>query len=199
MSKFNGVKTDNAKITAKKEIRENVLSMIKERGSANIIEVFCGTGEMYQSVWKRADKYLGIDKLKFFDERTTICGDALKALLTIDISEFNIFDIDAYGSPYDCLSIITDKLIGRKGIIGFVITDGSGMDLKMGNISKGLQKIVGLDVNKVAKIYKFHDLLIKKIVENISIKLGADIIQTSIAKGKTGAAMRYYSYVLDCK
>ena len=57
MSKFNGVKTNNAKTSVKKDIREIILSKIEK---PSVLEVFCGAGAMYKDVWNKADKYLGI-------------------------------------------------------------------------------------------------------------------------------------------
>ena len=47
MSKFRGVKTDNAKITSKVDIRKESLKFIKD---SSVFEVFCGAGEMYKDV-----------------------------------------------------------------------------------------------------------------------------------------------------
>ena len=55
MSKFNGKKTNNAKTSAKKDLRQGVLSQMK---IARVLEVFCGAGEMYNSVWNGLNRTL---------------------------------------------------------------------------------------------------------------------------------------------
>lgn len=155
MSKFNGVKTDNAKINAKQDLRNNVLNFFAEK---HVLEVFCGSGEMYRDVWHVADTYTGIDIKKQFDERNTICGDAVKAVSTIDLDCFNIFDIDAYGSPYDVLNIVLSRYQGDAKRLAFILTDGINMDLKMGRICKGLRSLLDVD----SKVFKKQTIFMGK-------------------------------------
>lgn len=139
MSKFRGVKTDNANVSAKKELREFALTLHK---NPRVLEVFCGEGEMYRSVWHKSKIYTGIDKRKFFDERATICGDALKAMQLVDVNDFNIIDIDAYGSPYEIMANVAKNFSGDE--LTLVITDGTNMDLKLGRVSAGLRELSGI-------------------------------------------------------
>lgn len=193
MSKFNGVKTDNAKITAKKKIREFILSKVEK---TSVLEVFCGAGDMYRDVWHQADSYTGIDKRKFFDKRNTLCGDAEKVLSVIDIDCFNVFDIDAYGSPYDCLDLILKRYAGNHKEVAFIITDGVAMDLRMGRICKGIRNIIGIDSHILKKANLIQEELIIKIIENIELKLNGRVFFKKFAKGKTGAAMKYYAIIV---
>jgi hypothetical protein len=195
MSKFNGVKTNNAKTNAKKEIRSHVLSSIGE--NAHVLEVFCGAGEMYEHVWKKASGYLGIDKVKFFDQRNTICGDALKAVTKIDVDDFTIFDIDAYGSPYEILIALLPKISRSHKKIGFVITDGIAMDLKLGRISKGIRKLVEIDFHIAKRAHIIHDDLIAKVIKRVSQDLQGSPTGIKIANGKKGSAMKYYCFIVE--
>jgi len=193
VSKFNGVKTDNAPIAAKQQIRLSILDKID---NPRVCEVFCGAGEMYNSVWHKAGDYIGIDKRKFFDERKTICGDAEKAIRTINLNDYNIFDIDAYGSPYNILSYIVQNRT-EKGSVAFVLTDGSAMDLRLGRVSKGLRELSGIKNHILKRASNVHDELIIEAIRNIekiTMKIHSDFV---IAKGRTGAAMRYYAFVLN--
>ena len=193
MSKFQGAKTDNAQIAAKEEIRKEILAKIQ---NPSVLEVFCGAGEMYQKAWHSADMYTGIDKRKFFDERHTICGDADKAIRIVDLNKYNIFDIDAYGSPYNILSyIVHNRVFNDKS--AFVVTDGSAMDLRLGRVSKGLRELSGVKNHVLKKASNIHDELILKAIENIEKITGKKSTNFMIAKGRTGAAMRYYAFVLS--
>ena len=194
MSKFNGVKTDNAKINAKQELRENVLRFFEE---SHVLEIYCGTGEMYRDVWHICDSYTGIDKRKQFDERNTICGDACKAVSVIDLDCFNIFDIDAYGSPYDVLTIIMQRYKQKHSRVAFILTDGTNMDLKMGRICKGIRKIIGVESRVLKKANNAHGKIIEDIIINVANHFNAKVIHKEFAKGITGAAMRYYAFVLE--
>lgn len=194
MSKFNGVKTNNARGTAKAEIRESVFNLLD--GERNTLEVFCGAGEMYRSVWHKSDRYTGIDKQKYFDERHTVCGDALKALRLVEISKYNIFDIDAYGSPYEALQYIL-KFVGDHKKVAFVLTDGTNIDLKMGRLSKGMRFFTGLDFHVAKRAHVFHDNFIIDVVNKVCSTLNGNAENLRIAKGNKGSAMRYYSFVVN--
>lgn len=192
MSKFKGKKTDNASYPAKREIRSIALSMHEV---SNVLEVFCGAGMMYRDVWFNADSYTGIDKRKFFDERETICGDSQKALRIIDLNKYNIFDIDAYGSPYNELDYIVRniKIDTRKT---FIITDGSSMDLRMGRVSSGLRALTGIYFHELKKAHLIHDELIMTLIKNIEEITKSKYDAFKIAKGLTGSQMRYYMFSL---
>lgn len=193
MSKFNGKKTNNAKTSAKKELRQGVLSQMK---SAHVLEVFCGAGEMYNAVWSMAKSYVGIDKVKFFDCRNTICGDAMKVVSTMDLSGFNVFDIDAYGSPYDILCLILNRIQGEKQQYGFCITDGVSMDLRLGRICKGIRELTGIEHHIVKNAAIMHDEIINDIIKTVCDRLNCHVTHFRIANGKTGAAMKYYAFVV---
>ncbi|WP_141743460.1 hypothetical protein [Oligella sp. HMSC09E12] len=193
MSKFQGKKTDNAPITAKRDIRHEALNDISD---PCVLEVFCGAGEMYRDVWHKANDYLGIDKRKFFDERKTICGDADKAIRLVDLNAYNIIDIDAYGSPYNILDYISIHQM-RAGRVAFIITDGSAMDLRMGRISKGLRSLTGLKSHILKRASLIHDELIVAVIDEVARRLQKHVIKTRIAKGRTGSGMRYYYFLLS--
>ena len=194
MSKFKGVKTNNAKTDAKQKLRESVFLNMK---NSNVLEVYCGSGEMYNAVWYKAEKYTGIDKVKFFDKRHTICGDAEKAIRLVDINDYNIFDIDAYGSPYEILDYIVGKIDLKNKKIGFVVTDGVDMDLKLGRVCKGLRRFIGYDFHIAKRANVLHDDFIKIVIDKIAEKLKGKVENLLIAQGVTGAAMRYYSFVIN--
>ena len=194
MSKFNGVKTNNAKTNAKTEIRLSVLSEIE---NPKVLEVFCGAGEMYKNVWHNSEKYTGIDKVKYFDERHTICGDAEKAVRLVDVNDYNVFDVDAYGSPYEILDFIVKKIDLNYKKIGFVVTDGVNMDLKLGRVCKGLRHFIGYDFHIAKRANVLHDDFIKIVIDKIAEHLKGKIECLLIAQGVTGSSMRYYSFIVN--
>lgn len=196
MSKFHGVesvKTDNAKVSAKHLLRNSVLAQFDE---TSCLDVFCGAGKMWKSVWHKCDNYTGIDIRAFFDSRHTICGDALAVINNIDISGYNIFDIDAYGSPYDVLDLILSKTIDSQKI-AFCITDGSAMDMRMGRVSKGMRLVSGISRHKIKKIHLIQDEVIEKIIKTTAAKLCGKVVDFHIATGVTGSAMRYYTFIVE--
>lgn len=195
MSKFRGKKTNNAKTLAKQKIRRKILESI---GDVDVVEVYCGAGDMYHAVWFNARSYLGIDINKYFDKRRTICGDAVKTVSTIDLSEFNVFDIDAYGSPYDVLKIIIERIPKNKQKYGFIITDGISMDLRLGRICKGIRHFTGIDFHIAKRATSLHELFIDDVIKYLEKELNGTRGDFIIARGKTGAAMKYYAFTINC-
>lgn len=192
MSKYKGKKTNNASADAKATMRDDVMRLVV--GDKSVLEVFCGAGGMYNKVWNRADFYTGIDKVKYFDERNTICGDALKAVKKIELNPYNIFDIDSYGSPYEILDCILSK-INLDRDIAFILTDGSCMDLKMGRISKGLRSILGIKCHIAKKAHFIHKELIHMVATETCSRLGGTLDCFRIASGVTGSQMQYVSFI----
>jgi hypothetical protein len=193
MSKFAGKKTDNGPLNIKLDLRRESVSKIN---NCDVLEIFCGSGKMYNLIWSDYRKYTGIDKVKQFDKRHTICGDALKALTKLKLSDYNVFDIDSYGSPYMVLNYVSRNLkINRK--TAFIITDGSSMDLRMGRISEGIRSIINIDNHILKKANNIHHFLIDLIIKKTCEKMSAKVDNFKIAKGNTGASVIYYFFTVS--
>lgn len=104
--------------------------------NAKVLDLFCGNGEIYKNVYKdRADKYIGIDKEKIHSEKICIKTNNLHYISKNNINDFNVFDLDDWGSPWKLLYLILKKYQGTKAI--FFITDGLKLKMNInGNISK---------------------------------------------------------------
>jgi len=77
---------------------------------AVVLDLFCGKGELYQRVYKdKAKFYLGIDNKKIHDP--AICRLCKNTVFVAhnDISQFNVFDLDDYGSPWMLLYLLLKK------------------------------------------------------------------------------------------
>lgn len=198
MSKFKGKKTDNAAVKEKESIR---LMAFDHIGAVGVVEFFSGSGEMYRSVWSRSKMYLGVDRRKFFDERNTICGDCSTEARKIDLSKYNVFDIDAYGSPYTVINnILNNQTLKRDRKLFFVVTDGTAMDLRLGRICIGIRSILGIfEHDKIKRAHHLHDALIDRICETVASRLSMDLSFFVKATGKTGSKMKYYAFLLTPK
>lgn len=195
MSKFKGKKTDNGPKSAKKKLREIALNGIE---SPSVLEFFCGAGESFRAVWHNAKNYTGVDLKAFNDERHTICGDAISVAKTIDVDKYNIFDLDAYGSPYTVLDILS-KRIKNYNKIAFIVTDGICIDLRMGNVCEGVQVLTGIKNRRLARANVLHYEIIKKIVNVVAERMSGIASGFKIATGKTGAKVKYYVFFVEKK
>jgi hypothetical protein len=83
----------------------------------NVLEAFGGEGLLWTEVKRRCPerkiKILSIDSNKY--KRVQLQGDNLKFLKAFDLTNFDIIDLDAWGSPFNQLKILFDKQY--KGII----------------------------------------------------------------------------------
>lgn len=143
---MSGPKTHNrpAAVDAKADLRSRVLARVKP---ARVLDAFCGPdGEMYRRVWNKAASYVGIDeKWSLKDERRRFVGDNMRVLRAIDLSEFNVFDLDAFGCPWAQAIVIADRRGWKKGERGaIVVTDGAGLNLKLGGMPRPMAELVGM-------------------------------------------------------
>lgn len=104
--------------------------------NAKVLDLFCGRGDMYENVYKgKVDKYIGIDKEKIHNEKLCIKTNNLHFVSKNNINDFNVFDLDDWGSPWKLLYLILKKYQGQKAI--FFITDGLKLHQNVdGNVTK---------------------------------------------------------------
>lgn len=185
----NKYKTNNAKDLRKLNLRTENISNIE---SKSVIELFCGKGYLFTNVYRKAKRYIGVD---IIDYNSNVVCDSLKYAANNDLSNYDIIDIDPYGSPYGVLNAI--KRINGKTV--FFITDGLYTDLSMGNICSDIRNILNLHNDKILKANRIHLLLIKNIISKIAEKHNSEISNFVIFTGKTGAKVKYYTFTLTKK
>jgi hypothetical protein len=160
-------KTDQARMAARRqqehsaesypvkvELRQRVVKTITP---LRVLDAFAGHGSLYRDVWHQAERYLGIDA-RYLDETPPIIkGDNRQLLRKLDLSLFNVFDFDAYGSPWEQLAILAKRRHWRKGERGAVIlTDGISIQLRFGRVPDSLADLAGLESPKVPPSDAIH-------------------------------------------
>ena len=112
------VKKDNSSLRVKVALRRAFLPK-----DARVLDLFCGDGCMYRAVYRgHCAKYLGLDKVKTHDCRICMIVDNQKWLSEQALAGFNVFDLDAYGSPLRMLQTIIAKMTEEEIVI--FVTDG---------------------------------------------------------------------------
>lgn len=113
-------------VRAKATIRHNVLTAIgAER--AHVFDGFAGSGHMFGLVWRHAASCTGCDKRFFRDGRVAFVADNVRVLRAIDLGRFNVFDFDAYGSPWEQITIVLARRRLQTGeSIGLVLNGRAG-------------------------------------------------------------------------
>lgn len=148
-----GIKHDNTFIVQKIALRLWLLDYFK---NPRVLDIYGGNGAMFRQVWKTQNYTLGE-------------GDALKWLAAHDL-DYDIYDIDTWGSPWEALAIINNKC--QKGRIGIICTDGAVK--RAGQVRGTIPNIVlkaldwdGKDRRLKAEIYYHYSVACRQIIKAI--------------------------------
>ena len=110
------IKTDNDQKWAAGKINLRCLA-VGDRWQVRVLDAFGGQGVMWRAVKHRLNdreiKVLSIDAKN--NGVTQLQGDNLKFMAEMDLSGFDIIDLDAWGSPVPQLLLLKDK--GYKGTV----------------------------------------------------------------------------------
>lgn len=137
-----------------------------------VLELFGGEGILWSEVKKQTGKHievLSIDINKY--KRLQLQGDNTKFINSLDLSMFDVIDIDAWGSPYKQLDMILKR--GYTGIVHCTF-----IQTMMGSLSKDMLLSLGYTqamIEKIPSIFnkngidKFKQYLANKGVKQINI------------------------------
>lgn len=78
--------------------------------NANVLDCFAGEGKIWDQVnaeTNLAVKVLPIDEKDY--GRVGLKGNNIKFLKSLDLTKFDVIDLDAYGIPFDQLEILFDR------------------------------------------------------------------------------------------
>lgn len=100
--------TDNdpAMFDIKIELRER---LIKDKKEIKVLEAFGGDGRLWRTIInKHPDKKINVRRIdtKAGKKGAYLKGDNLKFMRAMDLTKFDVIDLDAYGSPFNQLEII---------------------------------------------------------------------------------------------
>lgn len=191
-------KTDNnpAAHQAKVKLRQVILEEIGPQ-RAHVFDAFAGEGVMYRSVWQKAASCVGCDLKLYWDDRLAFVCDNVRVLRAVPLAQFNVFDFDAYGSPWEQVLIVADnRKLAPGERIAFALTEGSGMGIKLGNFPKALKALAGLR-GRANGAHRFHDDVIRRAIQGLASRMDASIKRIVQARGKTGARMFYLAVILE--
>lgn len=112
--------SDNSGTARKIDLRRRVIESLDR---VAVLESHCGYGHMRNAVYQSAERWDGIDQRAGV---ATLIGDSRKWLRTMDLSPYTVFDIDPWGSPWECVWIVSRRRVLQPGErIGIAITDGT--------------------------------------------------------------------------
>ena len=111
---MNNVQTDNSFFETKVKLRIDNLPARE----CSVLDCYTGTGLIWRTIkekTKRRINVLGMELKKLHG--IYLQGDNLKFLASMDISRFNIIDLDAYGVPYEQLKIIFSRKLQPETVV----------------------------------------------------------------------------------
>jgi hypothetical protein len=183
-----------AAFDAKVRIRQLVLSAIPE---PRVFDAFAGEGGMFRAVWSQAKEYVGCDLEWRKDGRKMFVGDNRRVLRAVELERFNIFDLDAFGSPWEQAIIIADRRPVAAGeLIGIVITEGVAMSLAGNQMPMAMRELASLPGRNMVGQRRAAELVYERVIAGLAKRMGCKIERRWEARGKTGAHLRYTGLVL---
>ncbi len=126
---MNKVKTDNSNFTTKVLIRLNNIP----KKNVTVLDCYHEYGKIWNEIkrqFKHNIKIVSIDKKP--ESNAVYKGDNIKYLKTIDLTKYDIIDLDAYGMPFFQLECIFKSNI-KKAIIFYtcIFTVYGGLQRKL--------------------------------------------------------------------
>ncbi len=185
-------KTDNSNIEAKVQLRNLFLSTIQ---TPSILECFAGEQRILYNACYKNYPCISLDKKKIDG---VLCIDNKKFIASRDLSKFNFFDLDAYGSPYDLLLNIFKKKHKEDSEFCIIVTDGLARNLGYGDGGKLIQTVINnYSRIRIPCLNDYHEFIIKILLKKLSSKYHIEISYVKIVREESTNRMYYYGML--CK
>jgi hypothetical protein len=114
----------------------------------------------------------------------------------VDVDQFDVFDLDAFGNPFECLYIIVNRLKwSRTDRVAVFLTDGTAWNAKRNAQPKGFMHWLGAEHRDKSQ-YRMRDPFIKTAIIKAAEICGAELGQVQAIMKTAGCAMRYIGYVM---
>jgi len=186
------IENHDASLADKIEIRERVLAAVGGR----VFDAYAGGGTMYAAVWRKAEGYEGCDERRFVDERVMFCADCRRVMRNVDLSPFSIFDFDSFGSPWEpCIILAARRKVAPGERVGIVLTEGSGLKLKFGQLPGALSYLAGMKDRQAGLIRGGKEIAARALAA-LARRMNCRIEKTWRAERLAGSAMLYFGVVL---
>lgn len=170
---------DNSNLSAKITLRNHFLRLVTR--PANVLECFAGAKrELYHACYK-SDNVTGLD-IKSSDK--TIKIDNKKFIVSADLSQYNLFDLDAYGSPYELLLNIFNRRSKIGGEFVVILTDGMWLRFGVNNQGSNFHQTIICNYSgiRIPALGRHQEFIIKLTLKTLSDKYGIDIKRCKIVR-----------------
>lgn len=100
------VKTDNSYLADKVGLR---VKHIPKRGMVTVLDCFAGSGRIWRAVKRRTSRDIQVLAMDKKNAGYHLPGDNMTWLMSLDLSRFNVIDLDAYRIPYEQMKILFER------------------------------------------------------------------------------------------
>jgi tRNA G26 N,N-dimethylase Trm1 len=164
-------KTNNDLSLIENKIKMRVMSL-PDKDTITVLECFGGEGVLWKEVAKRTNKTLNILSIdvKDYSKKINLKGDNLKFIKNFDLYNYDIIDLDSYGSPSNQLEILKQK--EYKGIVHCTF-----IQTIMGIVNKNILETYGYSKQMIDKCPTlFNKNGVDKLIQFIAIKFNVSDI-----------------------
>jgi hypothetical protein len=130
-----------------------------------------------------------------------MCCDNQLALRALDLTRFNVFDFDAFGSPWNQALLLAHRRKWKRGEQGaIVLTDGSSMKIRYGELPHAMANLIGCDPKCSAKTSiasNMQRLALQGFARRAGVKLTKLWRFEGNGSGKGGQTMTYIAALLE--
>ena len=152
-------KIHNSAPELKVKLRRRLVEQLGGGNAVRVLETHAGPGVMHELAYHDVADWLGIDKDP--ESPDSIHADNRDVLRTIDLQRFNLFDVDAFGSPWEQCWIISERRrVGQGEKIALALTSGingtSGArtaNLRLAGWSRQMLEAVNADPNTAHRFF----------------------------------------------
>ena len=175
---------------AKVAMRQRILEQVKP---ANVLDLFCGHRTLWRQVWQFAENYVGCDARPWeLTEPARFVCDNRRLLRCLDLSAFNVFDLDAFGSPWEQVIILAARrkwAAGERGAL--VVTDGSTLKTRWGQLPRALALLIGVSETKMGATTTGAEEIRRIALAGFARRSGVKILRHWEATGPRPACLYY--------
>lgn len=171
--KTDQTKTDNSFLADKVALRA---SMLPSKKQLTVLDCYAGTGRIWDQVRKKTGRKINVVSIDIDQKQDfVLLGDNEKWLSVMDLSAYDVIDLDAYGVPFSQLEILFEKKY--KGLV-FVTFIQSGFGVLphdmlecLGYTRRMIEKCPSLFFKKGRQ--KFFDYLKTRRIELVQVRENA--------------------------
>lgn len=158
-------KTDNSHISEKVYLRAE----FSPPGPLRVLDAYGGKGILWDEVRKLRDvsEYMAIEKIKG-KNKSALCGDNEKILPKLNLSGYNVIDLDAYGFPVAQLESVLRNNTLQPGTVIFVTC----ILATVAPIPYGAAKYIGVTPTMIKKAQYLFTPMLREILAAILAKHG---------------------------